>query len=198
MSKKNSQGRNWVGIIAAILAFFIVLNVISYIWFPFLPWFEQRDAGQETVEQTYDAENAIQQYEEFRQMYHDIEAQRNQVENAYDEDESFHETYGDDPNNWSRTAETRHGRIHERITGNQNQLEQLVADYNAQSDMPIKSCSNAICRIKSMIGSRYRGHREVVTPSSLSTPAPTETRSMGAHPKRNSATDYLIKSKVNL
>ncbi len=138
MSKKNSQGRNWVGIIAAILAFFIVLNVISYIWFPFLPWFEQRDAGQETVEQTYDAENAIQQYEEFRQMYHDIEAQRNQVENAYDEDESFHETYGDDPNNWSRTAETRHGRIHERITGNQNQLEQLVADYNAQSDMANK------------------------------------------------------------
>ncbi|RZH67830.1 hypothetical protein [Natrinema altunense] len=115
-----------------------MLNVISYIWFPFLPWFEQRDAGQETVEQTYDAENAIQQYEEFRQMYHDIEAQRNQVENAYDEDESFHETYGDDPNNWSRTAETRHGRIHERITGNQNQLEQLVADYNAQSDMATK------------------------------------------------------------
>lgn len=115
------------------MAFFIVLNVISYVWFPFLPWFEQRDAGEEIVRQEMDAQQALQDYREFRRLYHDIQAQREQVKIAYEEEEQFHETYGDDPEDWSREAETRHGRIHERITGNRNQLENLVAEYNAKS-----------------------------------------------------------------
>lgn len=132
--------RDWPKIIAVILAFFIMLNVITYFFYPaIMPWFEQRDAGEEVMESQMDADQAIQEYEEFRRLYHEIEAQRQQVQNAYDEEEQFHETYGDDPDEWSRQAETRHGRIHERITGNKNQLEQLTADYNAKSDMAHKS-----------------------------------------------------------
>ena len=133
MSKTHTHGRNWTAIIAVVLAFFIVLNVISYVWFPFLPWFEQRDAGEKVVRNQMDAEKALENYRWFRQQWHDIQAQRAQVQNAYEEDEQFHETYGHDPDEWSRQAETRHGRIHERITGNENMLEQMVADYNARS-----------------------------------------------------------------
>lgn len=116
------------------MALFLIINAISFIWFPFLPWFEQREAGQEIVEQEMSADQALEDYREFRTLYHDIQAQREQVEIAYEEEEEFHETYGDDPNEWSRAAETRHGRIHERITGNKNQLENLIAEYNAMSD----------------------------------------------------------------
>lgn len=126
--------RNWLGIIAVVLALFLVINLISYVWFPFLPWFEQRDAGEEIVRQEMSAEQALEDYRWFRQQFHDIKAQRAQIQNAYDEEAQFHETYGDDPGEWSRAAETRHGRIHERITGNKNMLEQMVADYNARSD----------------------------------------------------------------
>lgn len=85
--------RNWAMIAAAVMALFIAINVISYIWFPFLPWMEQRQAGEEVVKDQIDAEKAIENYEWFRQQYHDIEAQRQQVQNAYEEDEQFHETY---------------------------------------------------------------------------------------------------------
>lgn len=129
-----STERNWAAIIAVLLAFFIVLNVISYVWFPFLPWTQERQAGQQVVEDQTNAEKAVQNYRWFRQQWNDIKAQRAQVENSYDEEEQFHETYGDDPDEWSRQAEERHGRIHERITGNKNMLEQMVADYNARSD----------------------------------------------------------------
>lgn len=124
-----------LAIIAILFVGFLILNVISYVWFPFLPWFEERDAGQEIVEDTIEADNAVQQYEEFRVLYHEIEAQRAQVDNAYDELDRFYEVHGEDPSQWSRTAEEDHSRIQQRITGNQNQLENLVADYNAQSSM---------------------------------------------------------------
>lgn len=129
-----TPGRNWAGIAAAVLALFVVLNVVSYLWFPFLPWFEQREAGKEIVREQMDADKALENYRWFRQQYNDIEAQRAQVQHAYDAEAQFHETYGDNPDEWSRTAEVRHGRLHERITGNQNILEEMVADYNARSD----------------------------------------------------------------
>lgn len=116
------------------MAFFIILNVVSFVWFPFLPWFEQRQAGEEIVRQEMDAQQALEDYREFRRLYHDIQSQREQIQIAYEADEQFHETYGDDPEEWSRTAETRHGRIHERITGNRNQLQNMIAEYNAMSD----------------------------------------------------------------
>lgn len=138
MHSMQNQTSDWMKIAAAVMAFFIFLNIVSFVWFPFLPWFEQRDAGQEVVESQMDAQNAIQEYEWFRTQYHEIQEQRNKIENAYEEEEQFHETYGDDPDDWSRQAETRHGRIHERITGNKQQLEGLVSDYNARSDMAHK------------------------------------------------------------
>lgn len=134
MSKQNPDAFDWRTVLLVVLALFIVVNIVSYAWFPFLPWFEQREAGEQIVEDQMDAEKALQDYRWFRQQYHDIQAQRAQVQNAYEEEEQFHETYGNDPNEWSRQAEERHGRIHERITGNKNMLEQMVADYNARSD----------------------------------------------------------------
>lgn len=129
-----SETKNWIAIAGIVMAFFIILNVVSFVWFPFLPWFEQRQAGEDIVRQEMDAQQALEDYREFRRLYHDIQSQREQIQIAYEAEEQFHETYGDDPQEWSRTAETRHGRIHERITGNRNQLQNMIADYNAMSD----------------------------------------------------------------
>lgn len=131
MAKDNDM--KWVKIFAILGVFFLAMNVISYVWFPFLPWTEQRQAGEDVVESEMNAEQALQDYEEFRRLYFDIEAQREKLQNAYEEEEQFHETYGNDPDEWSRTAEERHGRIHTRITGHKDQLSNLVSDYNAKS-----------------------------------------------------------------
>jgi len=120
---------------AVIVALFLLINVVSYFFYPaFLPYFEQRDAGEEITQQTFDAENAVQTYEEFRTLYNDIEAQRAQIQNNWDALQRFYDTYGEDPQQWSRTTAERHNRIQQRITGNQQQLENLVAEYNAMSE----------------------------------------------------------------
>lgn len=125
--------RNWP-LIGAILALaLVVLSVISWLYMPFLPFIEERQAGEETIEQTYDAEKAIQDYRWFRAQYEEIKAQHRQIDNARDAEAQFHETYGNDPSQWGRQAETRHGRLHQRIEGYQDNLENLVAEYNARS-----------------------------------------------------------------
>lgn len=152
MSKSDTDSQ-WVKILALVMGAFIVLNVISFVWFPFLPWFEERDAGQEVVEQTYDAEQAIQNYEWFRQQHNDIEAQRNIIDNNYDELDRFYSTYGENPDEWDRTAQERHSRIQQRITGNQNALEQMVAEYNARSEQ----ANNALfkCHLPYQVDERF-------------------------------------------
>lgn len=127
------MSQSWRSVAAIVLALFVVINVVSFVWFPFLPWFEQRQAGEEIVREEMDAQQALDDYRWFRQQYQDIQAQREIIANSYDERERFYEIHGKDPSQWSRTAETRHGRIEQRITGNQNQLETMVADYNARS-----------------------------------------------------------------
>lgn len=132
--KQTKAGRDWFKIAALIMAVIVVLIIVSYLWFPFLPWFEQREAGEEIVKEQMDADKALQNYRWFREQYRDIEAKREQIQNNYDELERFYEIQGKNPDNWSRTAEVRHGRIQERITGNQQKLESMVAEYNARSD----------------------------------------------------------------
>jgi hypothetical protein len=123
------------GLLVLAVAGLTILMAVSYVFFPSILGFtEQREAGEDIVEDTYDAEQAVQDYRWFRQQHNDIEAQRNQIENYYDQRERFYEIHGKDPDEWSRQAEVRHGRINDRITGSQNMLEQMVADYNARSD----------------------------------------------------------------
>lgn len=134
MDNKASAGGIFATIAIVLVVLFVIINIVSFLFYPsFMPWFEQQDSGKEITKDTYDAQNAVQIYEEFRVLYNDIEAQRAQIENNYDELDRFYDTYGEDPENWDRTAQERHSRIQQRITGNQNQLENLVAEYNTMS-----------------------------------------------------------------
>lgn len=130
----NNSEDKWLFIGVAVIAIFIALSVVSYFWLGPMIFTEQREAGAETVEQTYNAENAIQEYEWFREQYQDIEAQRSQIENTQDELKRFYDIHGKDPDEWSRIAAEDHSRIQQRLTGNQNQLESMVAEYNARSN----------------------------------------------------------------
>lgn len=132
--KQDKRGINgWLVAVAVVLVLFLLINVVAYVWMPFLPWTEERDAGENTIEQTYDADQAIQTYEEFRRLHEDIQTKREQIANAYDELDRFYDVQGEDPDAWSRQAETRWNRIQERITGQQQILEELIGEYNAMT-----------------------------------------------------------------
>lgn len=133
---QSDPARGWGGILLAVAVLFLVAHVVSFVWFPFLPWMEQREAGEKVVKDQIDAEKAVENYEWFRRQHAEIEAQRNQLQNAYEAHDTFHnQTWPDDGWRDHRDARETHSRLHTRITGSQDQLENLVSEYNARSDM---------------------------------------------------------------
>jgi hypothetical protein len=124
---------NWK--IAIALAFIAVVawTLLWQFWLAPTVFEQNREAGKEIAEDSMDSEKAVREYRWFRQQWFDIKSAREQLQNYKDQEEQFHETYGDYPQNWSRTTKNRHSRIHDRITGQRNQISQLVADYNARS-----------------------------------------------------------------
>jgi hypothetical protein len=132
MARQDSWLENnlWTVVILAIAAMIILPAVFNY-WMAPVVFEQNRQAGEEIAEDSIDADVALREYREFRTLWFDIKAAREQLENYKAQEEQFHETYGNDPSEWSRSAETRHGRLHDRIVGQQNQISNLVAEYNA-------------------------------------------------------------------
>jgi len=125
---------NWLKVAVVGIALMVVVSVAFNYWMAPVIFEQNRKAGENIAKDTIDAEKAMQEYEEFRTLWYDIKSAREQLDNYQQQEKQFHETYGDDPSEWSRTAETRHGRIHDRITGQRNQISNLVAEYNAKQD----------------------------------------------------------------
>lgn len=136
-------------IVVAITIALIALPLISNYWLAPLIFEQNRQAGEDIAKDTIDKEKALKEYKEFRTLWYDIRSAREQLENYQQEDETFHETYDDDPSDWSRSAEERHGRIHERITGQRNQVSRLVGEYNAKQDTATSSLY--MCHLPYMI-----------------------------------------------
>jgi hypothetical protein len=124
--------KHWLKVFGVALAALIIIPVIFNYWLAPTIFSENRDAGEQIAEDTLDSEKAVQDYRDFRRLWFDIKSAREQLDNYQQQEKQFHETYGDDPKEWSRTAETRHGRIHDRITGQRNQISNLVSEYNAK------------------------------------------------------------------
>jgi hypothetical protein len=129
---KTWMEKHWAKVLVLALAALIIIPVIFNYWMAPMIFSENRDAGEDIAKDTMDSEKAVQDYRDFRRLWFDIKSAREQLDNYQQQEEEFHETYGDDPKEWSRTAETRHGRIHDRITGQRNQISNLVSEYNAK------------------------------------------------------------------
>jgi hypothetical protein len=133
MPQDSWWANNWLKVVGVFVALLIITPVIFNYWMAPMIFEQNRQAGEDIARDTIDSEKALQDYREFRDLYYDIKSAREQLENYKEQEEQFHETYGNDPQEWSRSAETRHGRIHDRITGQKNQISSLVAEYNAMS-----------------------------------------------------------------
>lgn len=80
--------------------------------------------------QTLNAQNAIYNYEWFKQTLEDINAQKIQFTNSQASLDSFEVSAGDRVN-WTFEDKTEDSRLRAVVLGIQNGLQQTIADYNA-------------------------------------------------------------------
>lgn len=127
-----------IGTISLIVVVFVVIGVAGWgLKAAFLgpkTVTTQIDSAGQVIEKTYDADNAIYNYEWFKQQYEDIQAAGRVIKNTKIELASYKEMYGD-PKEWDWQTKQDYNSINTKYLGQKNHYESLVADYNARSEM---------------------------------------------------------------
>lgn len=93
----------------------------------------QQQAASDMVQQTTDADYAMDQREWFAQQREDIKAMRDKIENQRTQIKNFKDRQN--MSDLSSFEEDRYGRMSDRLLGYKNQHETYVADYNARMNV---------------------------------------------------------------
>lgn len=107
---------------------------IKYFLLPVKVITTQIDTASGVIDKTYTAENAIYNYEWFKTQFEKIEANRKQVQNTINSIAEFKKTFGES-STWDYETKQEYNRLNTIKLGLQNQENNLVAEYNARSNM---------------------------------------------------------------
>lgn len=126
--------------IAAIIIIGILVVAIPGAWMlkvallPAKTVTSQIDSAGNIIDKTYDAENAIYNYEWFKTQFEDIEATERIIRNTKTEMDAYKEMYGD-ASAWDWQTKQDYNSLQSKYLGQQNFYEDLVAEYNARAKM---------------------------------------------------------------
>lgn len=127
-----------IGIISLIVVAFVVIGVAGWgLKAAFLgpkTVTTQISSAGDIIEKTYDADNAIYNYEWFKQQYADIQAAEKMITNTKIIRDDYKDMYGD-PKEWDWQTKQDYNSINTKYMGQINNYETLVEDYNARASM---------------------------------------------------------------
>lgn len=125
-----------LGIILALVLVFGAASIgIGLIKLPVKTVTTQIDSASGIIDMTYDADNAVYNYEWFKTQYEQINALEKQIRISEQEVIDHKELYGEDANTWSFGTKDEYSRLKSISSGQKMQYENLIADYNARSKM---------------------------------------------------------------
>lgn len=94
----------------------------------------QIDSAGNVITKTYDADNAIYNYEWFKQQHEDILATERIISNTDTQMKAYKDLYGN-ASEWDWQTRQDYNSLQTKFLGQQNFYEDLVAEYNARSQM---------------------------------------------------------------
>lgn len=132
----DNRGITPAGLLVLVVILLIAASLIGQYWLAPMIFEQNRQSGEEIAKNSLSSEKAMQDYRWFRAQWYEIQAQHDQTENYRDQEEQFHNTWGNSTQaqDWPRDVRTRHGRIHDRITGSENREDALIGEYNARQE----------------------------------------------------------------
>lgn len=92
------------------------------------------DSAHDIIDKTYDADNAIYNYEWFKSRHEKIKATEKQIDNVAIQVDEFKSDYGE-PKEYDWQTKQEYNRIKTNFVGLKNHYEDIVAEYNAKSKM---------------------------------------------------------------
>ena len=132
-----------LGIIVIVILGFSILSVVGIglkvALFPVKVLEKEIDVGYEAVDKVMTADNAIYNYEWFKQQYEDIEASKNKLDNAIVTQEQFNKKMPENRVDWTFEDKSQEAKLDMIVLGSKNHLEQQIADYNARAKMATRN-----------------------------------------------------------
>ncbi len=130
----NNKGLSELGWIAIFFAAIISVSIVWTFWLAPAIFLAEVDSAHDIIDKTYDADNAIANYEWFKTQHEKIQAAEKQIDITFEATESFKNDYGD-PKEFDWQTRQEYDRIKANLTGQKLHYEDLVATYNARSEM---------------------------------------------------------------
>lgn len=123
-----------MSLIVGLIVLVICVGLAYHFWLAPKIFLTQVDSAHDIIDKTYDAQNAIYNYEWFKTQYEKIQATENQIDNTAMLKDEFKETYGE-TSTWDYTTKQDYSRLQTTLLGQKNHYENIVAEYNARSKM---------------------------------------------------------------
>ena len=125
----------WIvlGIFGLVFLWFLGI-AIGILSLPFHTASNLVQTAHDITDQTINADNAVYNYEWFKQQYEDIQAFQNKVVIAQDAVKEF-EASGEPRSSWTFEDKNEDSRLRAIEQGLKSQLEDMIATYNARSKM---------------------------------------------------------------
>jgi hypothetical protein len=125
---------------------FLILGGVVLGWFATRIFFFPVNTATKLIDTAYqaqdkvlNADNAIHNYEWFKQQYEDISAFRAKLDNSKMSYESFLSSMPKEKKDWTFEDKNEDARLRSIVLGAENNLEQLIANYNARAKMATRN-----------------------------------------------------------
>jgi len=112
--------------------------VLRIVMFPVNTASKLIDTAYDAQNKVLNADNAIYNYEWFKQKHQDIQASKKQLVNARVSYEAFTQSAGE-RKDWTFEDKTEDSRLRTVVLGLENHLETQIADYNARASMATRN-----------------------------------------------------------
>lgn len=113
-------------------------GILRIVMFPVNTATKLIDTAYDAQSKVLNADNAIYNYEWFKQQYQDIEASKKQLVSARTAHTAFRESAGD-RSAWTFEDKGEDARLATVVLGIENNLTSQIADYNARASMATRN-----------------------------------------------------------
>jgi uncharacterized protein YggE len=127
-----SATKAWVLGIGIVLLLSVAIIVTKIVFFPTHVANKAVDTAHGVVDKTLNADNAISNYEMFKDLYNSAKAQAQNIKNTQKSIDDLKAMYGD-PSTWSKDIREEYNYLRQNLDGYLMQYQSIVKEYNSNS-----------------------------------------------------------------
>jgi len=118
--------------VAVVIGILLTSLFMRVVLFPAHVADKAMDTAEGVVDQTLNANNALFNYENFKDLYNGAKAQKANIENTLKKMDDLKEMYGE-PTEWTKDIREEHSFMKDTLSGYEMQYQSLVKEYNSDS-----------------------------------------------------------------